>query len=418
LKLAEAADSGLITPGSGTWVRQLEQNHDNVRAALAWSREGKANRETRLRFAASLWRFWFMRGHMNEGQAWLEQVLAESSAVSKARAKALYGAAFLLWRLGDMQRMAALAEEALACCQQMGDQQGMAYSLVCLGWAAMAQADYQQAAALFEHSLGLFRVVQDLWGISVVLNRLGEVLCDRGEYARAVALFEESLSLFQKMGETLGMSDARSCMGWAAMAQGEYARAVALFEESLRLKRTVGDKHAIAATLFDLGYLAYTHGDCTVARAHYAESLRLYRELGEKRNIAWMSTRSGHLALHEQDNQDATASFKEAIAVYAELEDHFGVMRCLVGLAGVAAARRQPERAARLLGAAEVVSGATNLKMDRIERAEHDRYIAAARSLIDEASFAAAWAAGQALTLEQALAEALDDQEPSYRGGA
>jgi tetratricopeptide (TPR) repeat protein len=250
------------------------------------------------------------------------------------------------------------------------------------------------------------------------LNRLGELLCDRGEYARAVALFEESLALFQNIGETLGMTDALSCLGAAAMAQGEYVRAVALFEESLRLKRTVGDKHAIAKSLFDLGYLAYICDDCTVARAHYAESLRLFRELGEKRNSAWMLTRLGHLALHQRDNQDATLSFKEAMALYRELEDLFGVMRCLVGLAGVAEARRRPDRAARLFGAAEVVSEATNLKMDYIERAEYDCAVAAVRAELDEATFAAMWAAGRALSLEQAIAEALSDEEPRYRGGA
>jgi tetratricopeptide (TPR) repeat protein len=409
LALAETADAGLITTESRSWVERLEHDHDNLRAAFAASHVVAGGGELRLRFTAALWRFWFMRGLLHEGQACVDEVLAESHGVSPAWAKTLYGAALLMGRLGNNQRMAALAEAAFAACRQLGDHRGMAYALTCLGWAAIEQADDHQAAARFEQSLGLFRAVQDCWGIGYVLNRLGWVLCERGEYGRAIGLFEESLALFRQMGELGGMSDALGCMASAMVAQGDYARATTLTEESLELKRANGDKYASAHAVCDLGYLAALGGDSTVARARYDESLRLSRELGYKRHTAWILTRSGHFALDERDAQRATGFFVEAMALNRELEDLVGIRRCLVGLAEVAVAQRRPERAARLLGATEVLSEARQLRMDRHDRAAYDRAVTAARSQLDEATFASAWAEGRAMVLEQAIAYVVED---------
>jgi len=97
-----------------------------------------------------------------------------------------------------------------------------------------------------------------------------------------------------------------------------------------------------------------------------------------------------------------------------ELGDKADIARCLAGLGGVIQ-QGLPERGARLFGAADVLFDASSLVVDPLNRADHDRNLAAARAQLGDDAFAAAWEAGRALTLEQALAEALDQCEHRFR---
>ena len=86
-----------------------------------------------------------------------------------------------------------------------------------------------------------------------------------------------------------------------------------------------------------------------------------------------------------------------------------GIAHCLLGIGGVASAVRQAERAARLLSAAETLLDSIGLSLAAWPevRADYDRYVAVARAHLSEEAFAAAWAVGRTMTIEQAIAEAL-----------
>jgi hypothetical protein len=84
-----------------------------------------------------------------------------------------------------------------------------------------------------------------------------------------------------------------------------------------------------------------------------------------------------------------------------------GIATALTGLAGLSSEEEQPRRAARLLGASEALNSANGSAFDPVDRVEYDRILAATRARLDQESFDAAWSAGQAITLDQAIAEAL-----------
>ena len=148
--------------------------------------------------------------------------------------------------------------------------------------------------------------------------------------------------------------------------------------------------------------------DTQQATAQFAESLALYRELGDTWKCAILLFNQGFLAQQLNNHQQADMLFRASLAQMREIGDHWGILHSLRGLAAVAAAQRQPLRAARLFGATEALLSTTGLQLEPSEQIEHDQYIGVARAQIDERAFAAAWAAGRALTLEQAIAEALD----------
>jgi tetratricopeptide (TPR) repeat protein len=198
----------------------------------------------------------------------------------------------------------------------------------------------------------------------------------RGNHERSGALLEESLSLFRRLEDTGGIGQCFFFMGTLAYAQGNLRRAGELWEEGLTLFRQLDNTWMIAGSLLDLGIVALDQGDNGRAGAYLAEGLILLRELGER----WQAV----LAL-------------EACAGLAAAQGH---QRADAEDAG--------RRAARIFGAAEALREKLGAPLLPIYHDHYQRGVAATRAHLDEATFAAAWAEGRAMTLEQAIAEALD----------
>jgi tetratricopeptide (TPR) repeat protein len=157
-----------------------------------------------------------------------------------------------------------------------------------------------------------------------------------------------------------------------------------------------------------MGTVALLQHDPAQARTYFAEGLSLCRDLGDRFGMAMNVRHLGEVARRQGDYPTAHALFAESLVCFRETGSTWGVAECLIGLARVAEAQGQLERAVRLFGAAESLRIASGAHMDPAERADDDRRLAAARSHLDDARFASMWAAGQAMSLEQAIAEALN----------
>jgi predicted ATPase/DNA-binding SARP family transcriptional activator len=368
LALAEQAEPELRGPAQGEWLTRLEEEHDNLRAVLAWCtqrREGEAG----LRLGGAVWRFWEVRGYLAEGRERLAEALAARGADTAARAKALNGAGALARSQGDFIAARSLGEESLRICRELGDQQGIALSLNNLGIVAKDQGDYEGARALYEESLAIRRRLGDQHGIAASLYNLGDVARVQVGYEGARALYEESLAISRQLGDQRGISLALRNLGNVAKHQGDYEGARALHEESLAISRQLGDQRGIASSLNHLVLVAHYQGDYGGARALYEESLAICRQLGDQ------------------------------LITACSLE----------GLVAVAAAQGQPERAARLFGAAKALREEIGVPLLPSDRTDYDRDVAAARAALGEEAFTAAWAEGRAMSLNQAIAYALAD---------
>ncbi|MCL6642808.1 MAG: tetratricopeptide repeat protein, partial [Candidatus Bipolaricaulota bacterium] len=362
---AERAESALQGPDQALWLKRLETEHDNLRAALEWS---SADPETGLRLASALWSFWYLRGYVSEGREWLKQSLERAAgAPSPLRAKALYGASML----------------------------------------ARAQDDYLQATALLEESLGLYRAAKDKRGVASALGNLGVIAFARGDYARATRLHEESLEHFRELGDRVGMASALSELGNVAMYQGDLARAEKLLEEGLALSRAAQDDQGIALALRRLGAVLWQKGERARAKALLQESLELYRELGAVPGIASVLNSLGMVALSEGDAPRAGKLLRESLMKYRDVGDKWHIALCLDRLARVAAAQGEWERAARLLGAEEALREAIGAPLPPSEHTGREQTLKHTHEHLGEESFAAAWADGYAMKLDHAIAFAL-----------
>ncbi|HET8850938.1 MAG TPA: adenylate/guanylate cyclase domain-containing protein, partial [Ktedonobacteraceae bacterium] len=159
MQFAEEAEPALKGPQLVMWLERLEREHDNLRAALQWALEG-GRAEMALRLGTALERFWVVRGHRNEGRAFLERALAGSAGVTPyVRAKALLAAARLAFIQSNYDQGEVLAQESLALFQELGDRRGIALSLDRLGMAAWRRGNFTAARVLMEEDLALFREV-------------------------------------------------------------------------------------------------------------------------------------------------------------------------------------------------------------------------------------------------------------------
>jgi predicted ATPase len=413
LELAEAAQPEVRLADQAESLRRLEQELNNLRAALGWA-QAAGEVELGLRLAGAVWWVWRRLGYLSEGRGWLEGVLAlpESrggSRVTAIRANALGAAGRLALRQGDYGRAVALLEQSLLLHRELEDKCGVAKSLDGLSDCAHHRGDYGRAVALLEECLILFREVGDTDNVGWVLLNLGIYAREQGDAGRTAALYEHSLALFRELGDNNGIGWALIGLGELARDRGDDGRAAVLLEESLALFRELKDTIGIGSSLTTLGLTARDRGDYERAAALLEESLALFRETGERRLIPEVLANLG-LVWHEQgDDGRAAALLAESLALpHTGGPSMCSVLQALEGVAGVAGAQGQPERAARLFGATEALRAALGVPVRPVDCRLYDRDVSAVRASLGDATFAAAWAAGRALSLEHAIAEATD----------
>lgn len=447
LEMLEEAEPALRGRNQQTWLDQLEREHDNLRAALTWTRSTNRHAD-HLRLASGMYQFWEMRGYLSEGRKWLDSARsAPGDAPADIIAKALRGLASLMTRQGDYDEATGAFERSLDMSRELGDTHGIAESLAGLasaelrqghheaatllfqesralfgetgdtwseagvinGLAAVAhdQQDYAQAQALYEKALAAFQTLADRRNMAITLNNLATVAHDRKDYSRAIALYEQSLALTRLLEDKRTSAMALNNQGIVAHDQGDYLRATALYEESLALFRHLGDRRGIAFLLLGLGMIADDQRDHQRARALYEESLALFQEMGDRRGVVSAVTSIAAAAHHEGDDQRAESLYQEALAYWKESGDQEGIVECLDGIAAIAVSQGQSERAVRLFAAGSAFHEREEISLTPASRNEYDLRLSQARESMGDASFAEAWSAGHSLSLEEAASEVL-----------
>ncbi len=261
LGLAEQAEPHLSGAAQAEWLGRLEQDRDNLRAAL---RRWQATDSARLlRLAGALSRFWYGRSYLSEGGGWLRAALdaAGPDADPGARGKALNGAGMLAWACGTVDESAALHTQDLALRRESGDDQGVARALANLGILAVDRKDMDGARALFEESLSLYRVQGDADGVTVMLNNLGGLASDAGDHAESQRLLEEGLALFRQAGNAQGIAASLHNLGKVSLSLDRPQLASRYCRDSLVVQQSLGNTQRIASTLVSLMEAEYGRGN-------------------------------------------------------------------------------------------------------------------------------------------------------------
>ena len=404
--LGEAAEQGMQGPEQARWLRRLENEHDNLRAALHWL-PARGDTESALCLAGALWFFRWIRGYFAESRAAYETLLALPAAAepTSGRAKALNGLGVTALSQGEPDRAITAHEEALTSARALGDEAAAAFSLVCLAAALTSRAELDRSEATATESLAMCRQRGDRWGAQMALGLLAFASMQRGDPERAESLFAESLAMERALGVPWPTALTLDSLGWRALHRGDVARARTLFEEALAMMDQIGDRRDRPDALAGLGRAVERQGDLAAAIALFAESLALGRENGDQRAIAQALFWLGHARWRHGDGDAALGLVRQALAVFDAIGDPVYVAASLEALAILAAAAGDTERAARLAGAASALLerlGATIPGPDRFEPS-------GASGFADQRDgWETAWTSGRTLTPDQAVADALD----------
>jgi predicted ATPase/Tfp pilus assembly protein PilF len=406
LALAEEAEPELTGPDQIAWLDRLDSEHDNLRAALGWLERGD-DRERQLRLAAALWRFWWMRGYLTEGRAWLDRALADAVGLPLAiQARARGGAGILAESQGDYERATTLHEDALAAARQLGDQIAIATSLTDLGSIARFQGEYRRAAELHEQALSIWRELNDERGTISSLHELGWLALDRGDYPAAEALLTESLVLARRSGELAALGTVLEKLGMLSFYREEYEQAADLYQDSLDLWRELQDTRMIASLLANLGEVRLHQGDLNRAETMYQKSLSLFRDLEDRRVMAFALCQLGKVALVRDDLARAEGLFYESLALSRQVDEQFVVIESLEGLATAACGHGDQQLGIRLFAAAEALRLALEASPAPSSGEDRERCLSRARRALGEVAFNREWTKGEELSLDEAIAEA------------
>jgi non-specific serine/threonine protein kinase len=279
-QLAQMAKPHLLGGGELLWMNRLEEEHDNLRAALGWATEIPAREEFALALVDALYHFWHVRGYLSESRAWMERALALSAEPTEVRARLLNYAGRIAQMQGDLKTAERYQQEALEMQSYLGDEAGTCRSLETLAIIAGSQGDYAHAGQLMEQALAVRRKLGDKTAMLPPLNNLAIVYRRQHNLTRAEELYRECAALCRELDAQKALSHALHGLAEVRYDLGDYTESFTLLGESVVIRHRLGNRTELSNSFGALGMTRYHLGDPLGAAQLMAASLKLTEELG------------------------------------------------------------------------------------------------------------------------------------------
>ncbi|MFC8830443.1 BTAD domain-containing putative transcriptional regulator [Streptomyces sp. NPDC057137] len=442
LELAERAEPHLRGHEQRRWLRRLDAENANMRAALD-SAVQAGDAECALRLVNALTWYWYLRGRNNEARRSLTLALstgvgapatpAPAALVAKAtawlggvslllggsadpvteyraalrpyetiddplgQARARWFLASNLYGIADPAPSRTLIESALATFRSLGDGWGTAAALASRAFHAKLQGEFGTLRRHGEQSLELFRELGDQWGqlqAMVPLQKLAEVM---GDYELAARLHREGLRMAEDLGLWPEVSFQLSGLGRIAMLTRDYPRAREFHERARRLAVEQSDKFGEQYAEIGLGMGARREGALDTAEAHLRNVLDVHRQMGYEPGLpALILAELGFVAELRGEVTTALRLQHDGLSAAHAAGDARSLALALEGLAGAQALAGRADQAARLLGAASTARHSVGTPLPEGEQDDVARVTARATKDLGRSAFAAEFAHGAA----------------------
>jgi len=384
LAMAETAFPEMLTREKDLyWAEKLETEYDNLRAAVDW---GLAHDPiATMRLIRSLTYLFVVTNYYGEGHHWGEEalkhvksltdkgkVLTEEENLYKARLLASMSTMSLT--MGDTRKTLMEAEESTSLLRTLGDTRTLAQTLSFHMAGKLVTGNFDEAVAAMHEALELAESLNDKHISAGVLGAASFVeLYVNKDYAKSDALREEASELFREYG---------SRWSYGIMAYG--------FGNMLTLQKQFGK-----------------------AREKYQIAMQVMQEIKSSRNIIMIKSDLAHILRQEGNYIEAIPAYHETIKAWQRMGQRSAVAHQLECLAFIAKAIERPDKAARLLGAAEALRQKINMDMTPPEREEYEKEVADLKANMDEKEFASLWSEGRSTTMDEAIAFALEENYQS-----
>jgi predicted ATPase/DNA-binding SARP family transcriptional activator len=265
------------------WSRRIEQEHDNIRSALTWSKSN--NFKIGAQISGNLEHFWYIRGYHREGMDWAKQFLNLYHESDLIRLRLIWTQTSLAKELSEYQLARDGAQEYQQLALQLNDTQALAKIEKFYGLLEREQGNLDSGKAHVERAYTMFTALDDVNEIAICFNDLGIIYAMQDNLEMAKEHFTESLRLKRQINDKQGIAYAIGNLGVIAGQLGDFALEKVMQEESLRLKRELGDQQGIANGLHELGKNACDQNQLQLSLDYYSEALEIYTHLGRRFSI-------------------------------------------------------------------------------------------------------------------------------------
>jgi non-specific serine/threonine protein kinase len=399
--LAEQAEPGIRTAALSSWLDRLEAEHDNIRAALRWAAERQP--EAQVRLSEALWEFWYIRGHLAEGQGWLEAAAQRTDVPPRVRARALKAAGSLASYRYDFERAEMLSGAALLLAREIGDLPLVAACLINEANIDTERARYPLAESHYDQALAVLQELGDRYGIGLVLINRSFLARRQGQHERATALLEQCLPIFTACGDRRRSARALQRLGTAAYEQHDFVRAERLGREALVTFGELSFMPGLADAFELLAGVSAARGNAAHAARLFGVVEALQERVGRSLAPAERTLREHGLSRIRQALGDPAAKHEHAIGRALPIDQAIALAQSDAQLAATKLPpKRQPlsRREQEVLGL--VAQGLTNrMVAERLVVSERT-VDAQMRSVFDKLGLnsraqAAVWAANHGL---------------------
>jgi len=398
------------------WMDRLEEEHDNIRAALEWSLcDGceKAHVMLGVHLADNIFLFWLVRGYWSDCLDWMRKLQAHpelKDAQDIDVIRLTYSIGFMTKELGDLHFARDCFEQALEMAGAARDRHSQGYALLGLGEVAMMERFMDQAGEYIDQSLSIFRALEDPLGMALTLARKGGLAADGQGYEQAKQYYrenlaicrgvghilgiagtlmalgriemyhgdeeigrgylQESLSIFRESRDKSGIAGALSAIGYADLYEDNLESSRERYEEVLRINRELRSSPGMGSALIALGEIYRSQGNYTAAREYYEEALELNADLGQVGIVMVVAHNLGYVAKQQGDLPQALIYFRRSLRLARERNVIRFICYCLLGVAAVYTEMERWEDALRLFSAGETLSQQHAYTLDPVDQWE------------------------------------------------
>ena len=307
--LATEASRHLFGADRKQWLDRLELDLDNFRAAFDWAlSRGDAARAQRL--GAAFWRFWQMRGHLREGRARMEAILAIPSAPDDNRARALEAAGGIAYWQADLAASERWYDENLAIVRASGDRRTLADALYNSSFPRIvARIDVGSAQSLAEEALAFFRELGDEAGVARSQWAIGNAFYFSSRNAEAAVALDEAIVLHRAQDNRFGLGWALHTRALVALKLGDLEKARTCTREGMEIFCEAQDLSGMTILLDDAASVAEYAGDMPAALKLAAAALSSRTRTGtDLAGLAGLNEhRDWHQSMRSTDDEAAWA---------------------------------------------------------------------------------------------------------------
>ena len=379
VQLTENAEQELLEGSALRWIIRLEAEYDNLRAAFEWGLE--TNAIAVLMMAHSLQFFWYRRGYETEGRGWITQALERIQSYPAVEGEA------------SRQRLTVVANAWQA-----------------ISFLATSQGDFLNATTASRKCEALARQLGDKRLLATVLAFGASSKMMAGDNSDADMVVEEVFSIALESNDPFALSVAHGMIGLNMLLKGQDIKAAnEHVSKGLALLKNTPHHFWQTMMLFGLGMAARFQGRFDEARERLTPMLAVFRDMGDQHRANMIHSECAHMQRLEGHHDKAESMYRETILEWQRLGHRAAVANQLECFAFIAKANEQPERAIKLLGAAEALRELIQIDMSPMEGVEYEREVNDLKANMDKKLFTALWAEGKSMTMGAAIAVAMKE---------